>query len=250
VVDCSSVELQERFLEKNFFLETAQLTQPRFLKDHMFPRESAQGIVQGPLNAPVVQGPLQAGFEMVPLNGPSLSTYGDEYGDEVITYDQYHRSRIQWDRKSATGYVGLETKLSPSFLTHVVQMLFHNLSFRRFVYAWPYTQWMESRLQGARSNVAVMELLHGLEDRSVMTHLQRVFARMQLLNERMTKCDSIVRALGLPNTSRVAFHKDFEVQDFLKLLFDQMNAECDSTPLQGKLDALVRPLVRTRTTRA
>jgi hypothetical protein len=195
----------------------------------------------------VVQGPLQAGFEMVPLHGPSLASYNDDvYGDDVIPYDQYHRGRIAWDHKSSTGFVALETKLSPSYLTSVIQMLYQNIAFRRFVFSWPYQQWMESRIDGMRSNIAVMERLHQLEDRSVMTHLQRVFARLQLLNERMTKCDSIVRALGLPET-RALFNKDFEVQDFLRVLFDQMDSECVGTPLQGKLDALVRPLVRVRT---
>ncbi len=207
----------------------------------MFPVDSVQ-TVHGPLQA---TAGVAGTYEMVPLHGPSLPPY-DDYGDDVIPYEQYHRSRIPWDRKSSTGFVALETKLAPSYLTSVIQMLFHNLSFRRFVFSWPYQLWMESRIEGVRSNLAVIERLHQLEDRSVMTHLQRVFARMQLLNERMTKCDSIVRALGLSD-SRALFNKDFEAQDFLRVLFDQIDSECVGTPLQGKLDALVRPLMRVRT---
>jgi hypothetical protein len=217
-------------------------------KKHLFAGDNI-AIVEGPQKQGVERLQMhEAGMEMVPLHGPSLasaSQYEDDvYADTAIPYAQYHRGRIAWDEKSSTGFVAMETKLSPSYLTNVLQTLFNNLSFRRFVYAWPYAEWMESKFKD-RPDLSVIEKLGRLEDRSVMTHLQRLFARLQLLNERMTKCGAIVRALGLEET-RQAF-AEIEVQDFLRLLFDQMDSECAGTILEGKLDALVRPLVRTVT---
>jgi hypothetical protein len=157
---------------------------------------------------------------------------------DAMPYSNYRSvNRFGWDEKSSTGYVALETKVSPSFLTGTLQMLFHNLAFRRFVYAWPYADWMESRLKDP-SSLSVIEKLAELDDKSVMTQLQRLFARLQLLNERVTKTGPLLKALGVGET-RESFGK-LEVEQFISLLFCRMEEECVGTPLQGKLDPLVR----------
>ncbi len=188
-------------------------------------------------------GGHETGQEMVPIYGPSLPQqvphlYEDDMYADAMPYSNYRAAnRFGWDEKSSTGYVALESKVSPSFLTGALQMLFHNLAFRRFVFAWPYADWMESRLKDP-SSLSVIERLAELDDKSIMTQMQRLFARLQLLNERMTKTGPLLKALGVGETREV-FGK-LEVEEFLAHLFNRMEEECVGTPLQGRLDALVR----------
>ncbi len=182
------------------------------------------------------------GQEMVPIYGPSLPAHHVAYEDDIyadaVSYNSYRvPNRFAWDEKSHTGFVAIETKVSPSYLTGLLQVLYHNLAFRRFVYAWPYADYMESHLKDPM-RVSVIEKLDELDKMSVMTQLQRLFARLQLLSERMTKTGPLLRALGLGET-HMALAK-LEVEDFLTQLFARIDEECKGTELHGKLDSLVR----------
>ena len=165
----------------------------------------------------------------------------DDYED-VYPFHNRVSNRYAWDVKSSTGYVGLESKVTPSYLTGVLQILFHNMAFRRFVFSWPYSEWIEKRLHQP-SDMSVMERLNELDQKSVMVQLQRLFARMQVLSERLTKTGPFLFALGKGETHDV-FGK-LEVEDFLEHLFNRMDQECEGTALQGRLDELVRVRVNT-----
>ena len=200
-----------------------------------------------------------------PTHGPQLPSTYDDDDDDVYSnatrgyhqspYSGYSNSMYssypryvppKWNEKSQTGWVTLENKASPSYLTSVLQILYHNAQFRQFVYSWPYGDWMTAQvkqsgdreLDEARNQI---ERLGIVEDRSVMAQLLKLFARMQLLPERHTKVDAFLKAFGKGTTFQ-AFQ--VEVDEFLAHLFNRIEEECLGTPLEGKVEQLFKVSMR------
>jgi ubiquitin C-terminal hydrolase len=195
------------------------------------------------------------GQEMRPIYGPQLPSRGggaaadDVYGDYeyAVQYPTMHYSAaysapvLRWDARSSAGFVGLETKVSHSYLTGVLQCLFHCQQFRELVLSWPYEQFVAQRLHdpGQISANTLQQVGH-LESSSVVMQLQRMFARLQLLEERSTKTSKFLKALGLGDTTSTFGRNELDL--FLDRLFERMQEEFRGTgsTLETRLDDLTK----------
>lgn len=142
----------------------------------------------------------------------------------------------QWNVRSLTGVVTMEPKMVGStYLTSVLETLYHYVPFRQLVLQWPLEQWMDTRHTG----------LQGLEamPHSPMFQLQLLFAGMQTLEVRSLSLKALCAAL---KWDRIEMFRQHEVDAFLRHLFAALDADCVGLPsMEGRIDAMVRWRVRT-----